>query len=202
MGVDVNCRDMQGRVPLWLSTRYNDHEVTDLLLAKESLDLNIAACPKSRQNVTPTTPLWNAISNAADCDSEAISVAKLLLKRKSLNPNFVTNNGYTPLGIAARYGMLEVLELFLDRSDTRLNPTMSHEVGPLYEAVIADEAGSVRLLAEQGDRLCLDAQRDIIGIAVRCGNKEIIDILTRAKDASEKRRVVFQSRWKPLASKC
>ena len=71
-----------------------------------------------------STPIWQAEAAEHHSHGPPImamnGVVKLLLGRRDINPDFLDNDGRTPLSCAARLGHNEVVKLLLESGD--INP--------------------------------------------------------------------------------
>jgi ankyrin repeat protein len=105
-GVNVECKSINDRTPLWWAAGRGDEAVVKLLLEKE-------ADVESKDAEYGQTPLSCAAENGHE------AVIKLLLERKA-DLECKSNNGWTPLCWAARNGHETVVKLLLEKRAEKL----------------------------------------------------------------------------------
>ncbi|KAL4927714.1 ankyrin repeat domain-containing protein [Aspergillus undulatus] len=120
--IDINARDMDGRTPLWWTTRNNHTFIAKRLLAEAEIDVNIGSAGGS-------TPLHLAVGHANE------HIVLCLFADARLDPNTSTRDGLTALGCAAANGDKRMMDLLLARPDTRVRLGWSKSHSPAKLAV-------------------------------------------------------------------
>lgn len=169
--VDINqaCEHLQ--TPLYQACGRGHEDIVNLLLAQPHLDpmvpladqrsaLEIACArrhygviaallgdPRVDPNLQDScgTVLFKA------CMENQVTLVRLLLRNKRLDPNIGSNMFGTPLDAACRYGHVQVVELLL--RDRRTDPNPQNLVSgktPLAEACTTEHPACVRLLMARG----------------------------------------------------
>jgi ankyrin repeat protein len=111
--------------------------VTALLLARESVDVNVHDYSS------------NALTFAIKRNH--VDVVKQLIQKPGLEVNGVDDNyGAAPLAMAAEYGRASVLELLLSRPDIEVNQAAGHMPPPMAVACEAGQLNVVKILLASG----------------------------------------------------
>jgi ankyrin repeat protein len=131
--IDVNAKDINHATPLWWATRGNHRHVAARLLAEPNVNINAVG----QLEGTRSTSLHHAVRRRSNL------IIRLLLTKKSLNPNVLDHQGCTPLGRAASQGSVKIVEWLLGRRDIQVNATKKNEQSPLW---LAARNGRIRVV--------------------------------------------------------
>ncbi|GIJ91861.1 hypothetical protein Asppvi_010836 [Aspergillus pseudoviridinutans] len=134
--IDINAKDGNGATALWWATRRNNTRVAARLLAEPNVDIN-AVGQFERPLPDRSTSLHHAVRGRANL------IIRLLLREKSLDPNVVDHQGWTPLACAARQGDVKTVEWLLARPDIQGNASKQNEQSPLW---LAARHGHIRVV--------------------------------------------------------
>jgi ankyrin repeat protein len=132
-GVSPNTLDPKGNPMLIVAIRDKSFKVIDLLLANQSIDVNLA-------NKSDENPLM-----IASIEGELPIVEALVLKKKAE----VNKSGWTPLHYACSTGRLSVAE-FLVANGANVNAMSPSDTTPLMMAVSSGNEVLIKFLLDKG----------------------------------------------------
>ena len=173
--------DGQVHTPLLIAAKYGHHEVVELLLKVDSIQVNFA------RKGTGCTALYMAAQNGN------LKVVEQLLKRRDIDVNKTrktvnkTADGSSPLIVAAGRGHEHIVDLFLKRSDVDVN-LGSCEIGvtPLLAASYEGHDRIVASLLKRDDievnKSCRVAGYTPLYVATRKGHVSVVKLLLKHKD--------------------
>jgi ankyrin repeat protein len=173
-GAPVNVHASDGTTPLMLATLHGAPDTVRLLLEH-------GADPNAANNSKATALLFAA------GDLEKVR----LLVDAGANVNARSSSGNTPLVAAAAHeGNLNVVKLLLNEG-AELHAQNGNDVSVLGAAVIANDAGTVRFLLDQGyqqgaiKNLFGASRNSLLSIAAGNGNLDIVEsLLARGADVN------------------
>jgi hypothetical protein len=96
-GIEPDLKNPRNVSPLWVAACRGNLAVVKLLLDTQAVDIN-------SRSIAGRSPLFWAAARGYE------GIVRLLLERDA-NPNFVDENGRTPLSMAKRYGHNKVIDL-------------------------------------------------------------------------------------------
>ena len=135
--VDPNFKDYTGQTALFKAANNGHHEVVELLLQQKGIEPDAV----SKDGFTP---LLQAIFEIHQ------KVVKLLLDRADVNPNQSdTTYNQTPLWMASTAGD-EILSMFLERKDIKINGQSRWGETPLYQAIQRKRLSAAKMLLDAG----------------------------------------------------
>ncbi|PWI65090.1 hypothetical protein PCL_07389 [Purpureocillium lilacinum] len=173
-GADMAVANKNGWTPLNSASGNGHFEVVKLLLEKGA---DLAA-----DNIGQT-PL-----NLASCKGQ-VEVVKLLLGVPSSDPNQTDRLGRTSLFLASRYGQRQVVQVLLSDQRTILGIRDWYGSTSLCAAVANGHSDVVKLLIARGATIENQdgAGRDLIWLARRTGNPEVLQLLLKNAERAASR---------------
>lgn len=121
-GFNINEQNNSKQTPLHIAAKLSDHNIIDILLKEEKIDINILDENKD-------TPLLICIANEDEED------ALILLERHDCITNIQNNKGWTPLHFAASIGNIKLLKKILNKKDAPIDKLNKDEDTPLDIAI-------------------------------------------------------------------
>nr|XP_039248464.1 ankyrin repeat domain-containing protein 16-like [Styela clava] len=164
--VPVDSLKISDWTPLMLAcTKEGNIKVVDLLVSSGA---NIHLINKDG---------WNCFH--ISCRLGDVDMVNYLLNLDGLIWKTVSNNGRTPLHTAAMHGKKEVLDILMQKCDSRLDEQDSCGSTPLMEAVKGGHLHLAKNLIRNGARIeKLDnLGRNVLHIAAECGKMDVIKYL-------------------------
>ncbi|KAK0219067.1 hypothetical protein IW262DRAFT_1298166 [Armillaria fumosa] len=178
----------------------NGHEATIVMLLYSGKLTSLNAVSSSG---------LTALSSAIICDS--IRVVKLLLQRHDIDTS-IQFKGQTPIMLAARYGLGEIVKMFLERQDDDPNAPGENGRTAFHAAVEWSQYGIIELLLKSGrvDVNRKDSQgRTALSIAASLGSVQSIkmlvdhigiDISAKDNDGKSAYEIVVEERQDKVAT--
>ncbi|KAK1830600.1 ankyrin repeat-containing domain protein [Podospora conica] len=198
-GIDVNCKNPNGRTALSLAAQKGHHPIVRALLARPEVDINT-------QDKSEDTPLvWAAYHGHAD-------VVRALVADPAIDVNVRNNYRDVALNYAVRYGHADVVRLLLAAPGVDINTSSLQSNAPIHETALfapasdaARRAGGhnecLKLLLARED-LKVNVQREtgdtVLSIAVGRGFDDQVAMLLSREDLD--RQVVNKKGEMPLST--
>ena len=165
-GIDVNLASITGATPLVVAAQRGDLEAVGLLLNAPNINVN------ARKSNGATALFHAAQENHAD-------IVDLLLKHGADVSLTLVWGDTSPLGIASKYGHIEVIKHLLKASGAQVNQTTGEGATALGIAAKNGQDDIVRLLLENGADPNIKSRTGITPLYAAClyGHTEIVRML-------------------------